>query len=59
MPELSLNPKENWTKSGIARVLGLFLRLKLGLNFSIHGQSLSPLPIYQLPIYLYSFWKET
>ena len=28
------------TKSGIARFLGLFLRLKLGLNFSILGQSL-------------------
>ena len=26
--------------SGMARVLGLFLRLKLGLNFSVHGRSL-------------------
>ena len=25
--------------SGIAKVLGLFLRLKLGLNFPIHGRS--------------------
>ena len=29
--------------SGIARVLGLFLRLKLGLNFSIYGRSLKVL----------------
>ena len=58
MPELSLDPKENWTKSDMARVLGLFLGLKLGLNFSIHGQSLRATFLMILDVeYVWEGWE--